>query len=264
MIYLFTVAAPARSGTMWLSRVLTTAHSFCYHELTTHLHPYPSNIVLDDWLGQQVADSEFELAQRRWVLQCYPDYFARLWERAIYGQFIVGNSDHFTLQFLPGLWLLWPNMRFVFSVRNGISVVQSRLAHKLETPPVAVSEWRKRWGDEEFFGLCCHAWVAEAEQMAKAKDWLDGRAAAIETTFEKITTDLGELERVWDWLGIGKWEEYKDRNAEMLRTPVNARTNAERVVSSEEIWSAWDSAQRATFRKVCGVTMKRLRYPLLD
>ncbi|HVO26544.1 MAG TPA: hypothetical protein VMW56_23280 [Candidatus Margulisiibacteriota bacterium] len=48
MIYLFSVAAPARSGTQRLSRLFTMEHPFCYHELTTLLQPYPSNEALHD------------------------------------------------------------------------------------------------------------------------------------------------------------------------------------------------------------------------
>ena len=119
---LYTVASPARSGTMWFSKVLTAGPSFCFHELTTHLLLYPSNLGMDEWFHEHVTDPTSDLSQRRWFLQCYPQYFARLWERAIYGQTLVGNSDHLFLGFLPGLWGLWPAMRFVFSARNGINM----------------------------------------------------------------------------------------------------------------------------------------------
>ena len=56
MIYLFSVAAPARSGTQRLSRLFTMEHPFCYHELTTLLQPYPSNEALHEWFPAQTAD----------------------------------------------------------------------------------------------------------------------------------------------------------------------------------------------------------------
>jgi len=55
MVTLFTVTAPARSGTKWFSDLFTTDRSFCYHELTTDIHPSPSNRALKDWMGEQIC-----------------------------------------------------------------------------------------------------------------------------------------------------------------------------------------------------------------
>jgi hypothetical protein len=262
MIYFFTVASPARSGTKWFSSVFTTRNSFCYHELTTHLLPYPANIAMDEWLVEQVKDYEFELAQRRWILQCYPEYFARLWERNIYGQYIVGNSDHFSLRFLPGLWLLWPTMKFIFSVRNGINVVQSTFLHEKHTPLSIIAGWKKRWGTEDFFTICCYEWVSEVFEWRKAKDWLGERAQCIETKLELITKNLDELHRLWDWVGFGEWEQYEERNRNLMATPINARVNQKKNMGPDEIWSQWNGTQREVFLRVCGETMKLIGYTL--
>ena len=262
MIFLFTVVAPARSGTMWYSRLLTTAHSFCFHELTTLLQPYPSNLILHDWFQEQVTNREFKEVQRRRLLQCYPTYFARHWERANFGQHIVGNSDHFILEFLPALWLLWPDMRFIFSVRNGINVVQSRFVHYPHIPKSILVRQQGKWQTDDFFAQCCHAWVEEIALMEKSKRWLRGQAPCIETTLEKMTADLEEVKKIWNWIGIGKWDEYADRNQRMLTTPVNARTNAQSIVGWEQIWAGWTRQQRDTFRAICGEVQRRLGYHL--
>jgi hypothetical protein len=262
MIYFFTVAAPARAGTMWFSRLLTTEHSFCYHELTTLLHPYPSNVALVEWYLGQVADHEFEQAQRRWLLQCYPEYFARLWERALSGQHIVGNSDNGVLEFLPALWLVWPDMNFIFSTRNGINCVQSYFVSRSRFPAEELARLRSRFKGRKFFHQCCYFWMEHVGVLQKVRGWLEGRAQCFDTTLENMTSDLGEIRRLWDWLGIGEWEEYEERNRLLMSTPVNARTNARRIVDWEEIWEGWKDEQRETFRTICGETQTRLGYSL--
>jgi len=264
MIYLFAVAAPPRSGTMWFSRVLTTEHSFCYHELVTHLHPYPTNLVLGQWFQEQVTDSSYELAQRRAILQCYPDYFARHWERAIYGQYIVGNSDSYLVRYLPGLWLLWPDMRFIFSTRNGINCVQSHYVKQPEVPAIVRLLLQERYDTAtDPFAACCHRWVTAIRGHTKSKTWLvEHGANCIETKFEKVTSDLNELHRLWDWLGIDKWDEHAERNARFMETPINPRMNIKKIVQPEETWRAWSPEQRKTFREICGETMAQLGYPL--
>jgi len=262
MVYLFTVAAPARSGTMWFSRLFTTDHSFCYHELTTLLRPFPSNVALHDWLQPWVADHDFEQSQRRWVLTCYPTYFERLWEKVNSGQFIVGNSDHFHLEFLPGLWLLWPDMKFVFAVRNGINCVQSHAIHLSSTPTEIVARQQKRYNTGLFFEQCCHLWVDEVRQLERSRSWLQARANCLETRLEGVTSNIEQVKRVWDWIGIGEWAKYEQRNLDLMRTPLNARTNKGIVVGWESIWENWTREQRETFRAICGETQVRLGYEL--
>ena len=65
MVTLFTVTAPPRSGTKWFSDLFTTDRSFCYHELTTDIHPSPSNRALKDWLGEQICFGKLQHAFSR-------------------------------------------------------------------------------------------------------------------------------------------------------------------------------------------------------
>ena len=81
MIRLFTVVSPARSGTKWYSRLFTTERSFCFHELTSLYRPYPINVVGESsHSGTHLHHGhDFELAQRRVLLEAFPEYFTRLW-----------------------------------------------------------------------------------------------------------------------------------------------------------------------------------------
>jgi hypothetical protein len=262
MIYLFAVLAPPRSGTKWFSKLFTMEHSYCFHELTTHLRPYPSNITLQEWLKNQVEDHPFEEAQRRAILQCYPEYFSRLWERAIYGQYIVGNSDSFIIQNAPGLWLLWPNMKFILSLRNGINCVESAYVHEANYPISIKLKIRKEYNTDNFFALCCHNWVKNISHWVESRKWLIERAQCIETRLEKITRDLNELRRVWDWVGFGQWKEYEKRNRKLMVTPMNVRVNQKKVFSAEDIWHLWSNLQRDIFQKICGETMTSIGYTI--
>jgi len=86
------------------------------------------------------------------------------------------------------------------------------------------------------------------------------RAQCIDTTLERVTTDLDELKAVWDWVGFGNWDQYLERNRQLVRTPVNARTNRQSVVSWQKIWNDWTPQQRQTYWSICGETHLRLGY----
>jgi hypothetical protein len=58
---------------------------------------------------------------------------------------------------------------------------------------------------------------------------------------ELLTTDLDELKIIWDWVGFGKWDQHLERNQQMVRTPVNARTNQQSVVSRNDSTSTRSS-----------------------
>ena len=266
MIYLFTVAAPEGSGTKWLAEALTTEHSYCYHEVSAHWYPSPVLESLTDWLRVQASGQGFEPAQRRSILQAFPEYFARLWERARYGQFIVGNCDHYMLGWLPGLALLWPEMKFIFAIRNGINCVQSHLVHQPSIPSSVVAAWERRWQEEDYFTLCCHRWSEDMQMLLRSREWLSERKGQLlEVRLENVATDLSELRNVWDWIGIGKWEEYAMRNAKLLQATADEGTSGPRsIVEPEAIWMAWSTSQREVFRRVCAMSMAQARYQLPD
>ncbi|MGH7867007.1 MAG: sulfotransferase [Candidatus Dormibacteraceae bacterium] len=259
MIYLFFVAAPARSGTKWYSDLFTTDRSYCFHELGNLIHPEPTNQVLDEWLRAQAADHDFEHLQRRSMLQLYPDYFLRHWEQSrISGQFMIGNSDCHMPLYLPGIWLLWPTTRFLFSFRNGINVVESQKLANF----TAIE--RNLYPDLGQFEGLCQAWARSIGTFTQIKTWLtDHKANVLETRLEQMTSDPAELERIWEQI-VGNWPSYRERCISLQSTPLNTRTNRERVVSWQEIWDQWSVAERAAFSTICGTVQQQLGYELPD
>jgi hypothetical protein len=248
---------------MWYSRVFTLEHCYCFHELTTLLQPFPSNITLTDWLKPHIEDHEYTQAQRRWLLQLYPDYFKRLWERATFGQYIVGNSDSFVIENLPALWLLWPDMKFVISIRNGINCVQSHFVHRQHFGITLAQRMSEKWDTDDFFTVSCYLWKKHTTELENSRRWLVTMGAqCLLVHFEEITASLNGLRQIWDWIGIGRWDEYADRNQQLLTTPVNARTNNQRVVSADEVWFSWTHQQRDIFTEVCGDAMQQFGYML--
>lgn len=263
---LFTVVAPPRAGTQWYSRLFTTAVSFCFHELTALLRPYPSNWAVNEWAERQAEEqgfigglsrTYFEPRHRRVLLQAYPDYFARHWERAAFGQHIVGNSDAGILPYVSGIRFLWPSMKFLFSTRNGINVVQSAS----QLAPVG-PEAETIAPDMGLFGASCERWVESMQLIEHHKTRLVERGFdldMLEVRLEDVTTDASALRRVWDWL-VGDWQSYEERNLDLMVTPVNVRINVRRVWSAHEVWERWTASQRETFTAICGETQIRAGY----
>lgn len=180
MVQLFRVVAPARSGTMWFSQLFTTEYSFCYHELSTHIHPYPSNVAYESWIKEQTDGWEFDETQRRAMLQVYPRYFARLWERACDGATAVGNSES-SPRMVAGLHLLWPPMKFLFSVRNGINTVESLMATENGLPASVATQLEAKHGTRDLFAICCYQWLRAVEGIQESKALLKGSADLCET-----------------------------------------------------------------------------------
>lgn len=259
MINLFTIVSPPRSGTGWYSRLFTTSRSICFHQLTAILRPYPTNVAVEEWLEVQAGAHDFEQHQRRRLLQGYPEYFNRLWEQELLGYQSAGNSDCFAVYAAPGLFLLWPDMKFLGSVRNGINVVQS-----LNTPPDAPrNDWDMSSRDLAEFANACRYWAGQIQSYYRTLDWLTSRNALVRhTRLEDMTSDGQEMRRVWEWLNLGPWQEYAERNLGMMTRPCNARTNRSRALSADEVWQGWSTQQRRTFREICGPGMTRLNYAI--
>ena len=258
MIHIFVVASPPRSGTTWYSELFTTDRSYCFHELTNLLRPEPGNQVLDQWLSNAASDHGFEALQRRSILQTYSEYFLRHWEQSRRsGQFTIGNSDWYLSPFLPGVWLLWPDTKFLISFRNGINVVESLRGAPFQAVHQAIHPDLR----DGFEGLC-RFWVKRVEAITLSKRWLEDHGAfVLETRLERVTTDPVELERIWVNI-VGHWSDYRDRNLSLQSKPLNTRTNHDRVVSWEEIWGSWKRADRKAFATISGEVQQQLGYEL--
>jgi hypothetical protein len=250
---LFVVASPGRSGTSIYSRLLTTPRSTCFHELTSRLRRYPANVVAIDRLEHEAADHHFEAAQRRLVLEAYPTYFGRMWEHIEGGCCAVGNSDHLSGSFLSGLWLVWPRMRFLLSLQNGIDDVDGSVRHGETTSSAAAMIRRLRFGTSDAFEQCCHDWAASVARLETHRDWLLAHdAPVLETRLESVLSDTDEVQRVRDWLIGGG-----DEGAE-------SQPDGDGPRSTDEIWAQWPPEQRRVFAEICGATQARLGYSLPD
>jgi hypothetical protein len=199
------------------------------------------------------------------VLEAYPGYFLRHWEQSRQGTYVVGNSDNAVLPWLPGLWLLWPDLKILLSVRNGIQTVQSIYLNHARPNPAALDErnLRPAYRDasDEFEGVC-RRWVEQIDALERSRAWLCERGADVyDTSLEQVTSDPSELERIWTWL-IGDWPAYAERNLALRSERVNARTSEARIVDWDEIWANWTRDRQTTFTRICGETQMRLGYPL--
>jgi hypothetical protein len=267
MVSLFTVCAPARSGTMWFSRLLTTERSYCFHELAPGLVLRDPHVEL--LVRPRISESEptsgpeFERAQRRGLLEACPGYFREQFARARIGPSIVGNSDSYVAtRFASGLGMLWPSMRFLFSFRNGICAVHSRFVRQAHYTRRRLAVDAADFGTADFFEQCCYWWVWAVRQLEMHASWLASHDCAVyETRLEEVTSDAAELERVWSHL-VDDWPAFADHATAFMSERVNARVNTGGVVTAAERWSAWSPADRESFRSIAGDTQVRLGYEL--
>jgi hypothetical protein len=262
VITLFGIVTPVRSGTTWYANLFTVDDVFCFHELTSATRPYPVNTVQNGAVLAAARDHDFEQVQRRRLLDASPEYFARLLELGGRGVRVAGNSEGLLGTISPGVWLLWPSTRFVFSARNGINQVNSTFIGR-ELEGVVRDQQAERFGVVTAFEVSCRRWVATVRRWSRSLEWLtEHGASCTTTTLENITTDVAELERVWTFV-VGEWERYAERAVSLMSRPMNVRMNEGHVVrSSEEVWEQWNDDQRNAFVEICGETQRRLGYAI--
>ena len=253
----FTVAAATRSETRWYAARFTTRRSFCFHELTSILDRYPTNLATIDAFERGLGDHDLSQLGRRLVLDAFPDYFSRLSEVAERG-LAAGNSDAGATAILTGLGLLWPEMRFLFSFGDGIRGVDALARERLDPVVRALDQSHSDGADA--FAQCCERWTASVTTLEAHRDRLRAHGAAVlETRFERLVGDADELEEVVSWL-------LRDREAAAeaslgASAPIrDAPPGVERPRSAEEIWAGWNAEQRALFAAVCGEPQRRLGY----
>lgn len=261
MTSLFAVVSPPRSGTKWYANLFTDGEVYCYHELTTLLGRWPARAALDRTLRRETASDGYEQQQRRVFLDAYPRYFSRLLEHADLGARHVGNSDNTLVRSAPGLWLLWPETRFLFSTRNGIGQVNSASVNEPHLPPLVRAGRPASFERLTPFEAACRTWVEEIERWAAARAWLEERGArCLTTTLEGVTRELAELERVWSWVA-GDWERHAARAASLMARPLNEWVNLDGAVySPREIWESWSDERRSIFAETCGGAQASLGY----
>lgn len=237
MIYLFTVSCPERSSDEWWARLFETERSYCFQGLTGLLEPEATHAARFAWLDGLSEGADFETAQRLGVLRGFPGYFERLWERSrLDGVWHIGNADHSVQRLLPGLWLLWPDMRFLFCYRDGIASVDAAATAGTG------------------FEAACRAWARDAGLLRERQGWLERHGAGLRTTsLEAVVGRRRELRGVWTWL-VGDWEQNKDRALPLVDEL------AATLEPTRSIWARWAETDRQLFAETCGETQIALGY----
>lgn len=259
----FAVVSPPRSGTKWYSKLFSHEDVHCFHELTTLIQPWPVKAVYRDAFFRETGEDEFEQRQRRFFLEAYPRYFSRLAEQVELGRRWVGNSDNSLATFAAGLWLVWPETRFLFSVRNGINQVNSALLNEVQLEGIVRAARPASLPDVAAFETCCRRWASLVERLEVRRCWLESRGAqCLSTTLERVTSDAGELERVWNFVA-GNWERHADRAVSLMQRPVNQWVNVKGAVyGADEIWATWSKEQRTQFTEICGRAQQSYGYEI--
>jgi hypothetical protein len=240
VIYLFTVACSERSSTSWWARLFDSDRSYCFDRLCSLLEPEPTQAAHFEWLESLARDADFDVAQRHAVLRGFPEYFERLWERGRVGPFHIGNSDHAVQRLLPGLWLLWPDMRFLSSYRNGIGAVEAETA--------AAGE------DDGTFEHACSEWAESVTRLRSHQAWLEERGADVrETRLERIVERPPELRDIWTALP-GEWKRYEGAKRPLVLDLAAA------LEPASAAWERWPASRRQTFEELCGGAQRLLGY----
>ena len=239
MIYLFTVACTDRESAGIWSKLLASDRSYCFDRLTCLLEPEEAHAARYAWLERLTAGADDDTARRHRVLRGFPAYFERLWQEGRFGPHHVGNADDLVLPLLEGLWLLWPDMRFLFADRNGVTAV--------------ASEMRSTGAP---FDAACRAWRDRAEESLRLRRHLGARGATVlEARNEDVLEGGRALRQVWTALP-GEW----DRYAAVKET--DAKALAARLGSPDSEWATWPEADRRAFADICGPVQHELGYRL--
>jgi hypothetical protein len=263
MISLFAVVAPPRSGTKWYARLFNDGDVHCYHELTTLLQTWPPRAAHAAAFRKETSSHELELRERRFFLDAYPQYFRRLLEHGDRGIRAAGNSDNSLVDHGPGLWLIWPETRFLFSVRNGINQVNSAFVNEQRLPDIVHAGRPESLRRRTSFEAACARWASSIERLLERRAWLEEHGAAcLSTTLERVTGDVAELERVWRWL-VGDWERHEARALSLMRRPANEWVNVNGAIHTpEDVWEHWSPDQRETFVELCAAAQANAGYAL--
>lgn len=239
MIYLFTVACNEATSARWWSALLTSDRSHCFDRLTAQLEPERSHAARFAWLGGLAAGADEDTAARHAVLRGFPAYLERHWEESRFGPHHVGNADDAVQPLLLGLWLLWPEMRFVFAQRDGVSAV----AAELEASGAP-------------FETVCRDWAARAELTLDRRRLLEQRGASVLVAdLDRVVAEPRALEAVWTAIP-GDWERYAAAKRD------EAAAVAAQLRPPAATWEAWDAGSRALFAEVCGPAQQALGYRL--
>lgn len=178
-------------------------------------------------LAKSLLTGPLDFARKRfWCVKCFP----------------LEDSAH-------ALTILYPESRFIYIVRNGIDVVQSR---------TKFPAFR-----EQSFEQHCDFWV----QAARKFDYLRRWDRCLEVRQEQLLSEPEAVfSRICRHLGIADHENpakfvrttlVHSRGDEATRTNVDARRMLTERTPSHDTWT---DAQRSIFKHICGEYMGKLGY----
>lgn len=165
------------------------------------------------------------------------------------------NKTHWCVKCFPletnayALMRLYPEARFIYIVRNGIDVVQSRTKFPA-------------FRDQTFMSHC-KFWVQAADKF----DYLMSLPEAVairqeellnepDAVFERITSHLG-LKQHPNPGNYVKTTLVHSRGDKATHENIDVRKSLQERPPSYE---TWDEAQRETFKQICGPAMEKLSY----
>jgi hypothetical protein len=149
------------------------------------------------------------------------------------------------------LTVLYPGSKFIYILRNGIDVVQSRT----QFPAFR----------EQSFEQHCDFWVQAARKFDYLRRWdrcLEVRQEQLldapEAVFSRICRHLGIADHA-DPAKFVRTTLVHSRGDESTKSNVDARKALTERASSHDTWT---HGQRSTFRRICGEYMGKLGYEI--
>lgn len=231
--FFFIVGSP-RSGTLWFSHFMTTAQTYCYHELGITCHSSRYRDVRSGFPRLRGSSSEASHMLR--LLYLYPSFCRRLIHRLYEREerVAVGDSDGE----LPTLYLalarIFPQARFVGTIRNGPDWALSMMrANRSYTWEVACRGWKNS--------------VTNALRLAKA---LGDRAQIV--FMDRLWGGVDDPCKVWDHLVDGHVPADATRLTKLCKTPINASGKRLPGATIAERWHSLAPDRQAIFLDIAG------------
>lgn len=184
---------------------------------------YGLKLIVKGLLGRDIS----YLKKRYWCAKTFPDY-----------------------KVSKGLMRLYPKVKFIYIIRNGCDVVQSR---------TKFSGFRQQAFEEQ-----CRGWVRSMKNFR----YLLSLESAIEVRHEQLVTRPEELfQNIFNFLGVENHEgpvNYVRNNiVHPLEKPTQGAINVEKFFSERKpSYESWSPEQREIFKRICGGSMREAGYAM--
>lgn len=248
----FFVLGIGGSGTQWCAAAFTTERAHCFHEHSMrlnsgHKRDFSHFALLED-------ERQLDLAWRRSVVR-RGAFSPMLRSMALRPEPRVGSADTFVGYFCDALHAERPSWPFLLVVRDGIKSV----ARFMRTLPWRGYQhfdrlWVPNWNELSDFERSCHRWRDRNRIVARRLEAVPESHRRI-VTLETLTSDFAVLRETWEWLDLGDWDRYAERNRELQQTRVSRHRESPELKDAASLWAAWTPEQRETFERICGEDM---------